>query len=654
MGWLLASGNQLVWIRPSFQNIEQHQRDALKKAMQGGQHTAAWGDENQPVDSASWFSIAYDPDNRFWLARHQPKICKGFLGAVTGTAQPLDSVGGDLALYSSGYKTGSVPALVLQDYKYASEATAKWGGSGVRAERYNADEKVVGYTLRTRFVRQLDASLMTPDERLCEMIEVAINDPNFSSEMKAQFGVLADPKVMFATAGILGLFIGIGAGAEVLGGAAFAAAVRSLLGISMQLTMIVPYVKAFSELQRCCLSASQDDFFKGSHTVQDILAMTVRDIAMLVTMEGAMRLGSKAIGVLKNLFLKYGPEDWVQAARKYKGMAEHKVAQVRAAKYGYVGEQLLKIVPDPAAIFLKGESNFFLSRAAREQEMIVIRGPSVDRMAWLEKLQGWLDGKAEWIKAKSWHGWHGLLCIPKVPEVTAALTKPKPPYDLRNLKGVFKEVDDFVAGRFNCPAYEIPFGLDLHYNYQGTDYKAFDWKAAGVNHADAQGYRLVDIGDRYLIVDSLGRPICQDLDLGAIQRIGTPVGDKPGSHLESGLKGKNRQTGVQENNHEDNYAAQEMMNIKMSDQTGYMYSAIKHGGAGGSARHHAMGGGWSARNTIKDWNETLYVFLPVFGAGKTARLFKMDGWGEMEKFWNANQELFGSPFPFPEKAAAAH
>ena len=88
------------------------------------------------------------------------------------------------------------------------------------------------------------------------------------------------------------------------------------------------------------------------------------------------------------------------------------------------------------------------------------------------------------------------------------------------------------------------------------------------------------------------------------------------------------------------------MNWKMSQITGYMYNAIKHGGAGGSARHHAMGGGWTPRGNPKDWNEALYVFLPVAGAGKTARLFKIDGWGEMEKFWNANIDLFGSKFPF--------
>lgn len=627
----------MIWIRPTLQDIQQHQREAIIAARKGGQHTSRWGDDDQPVDPKSWFSIAYDPDNRYWIARHQSPICRSYLRGITGTAQRLDTAGGDLGIYSSAYKGGSEPVLVLLSYKYASEATAKWSGSALRFEHYNGSGEVTGYLKRTRFVRQLDASLMTPDERLCEMTQCAIEDPNFSNEMKAQFGFLADPKILFATAAVIGVFIGIGAGAEMLGGACFAAAVRGLLGISMQIAMIKPYVDAFAELKKCCFSSDQSDFSKGTRVIQSILAMTVRDIAMAITAESLMRLGSKAIKVLKALVLKYAPEEWLAAGRKYKGTVDHKVAQVRAAKYGYVGEQILKIVPEPMKIFLKGEHKFFLTRAARDGEMIVIRGPSLDRMAWLEKLQGWLEGKPEWIKAKSWHGWHGLLCIPKVPEVTAALRTPKPPYAMGQLKGVFEEVDAVIATKPICPSYEVPFGLELKYKYQGKEYKAFDWEAAGVKHADAQGYRLVDIGDRYLIVDSLGRPVCQDMDLGAIQRIGTPAGGQPGSHLPSGRR---------KGNPEDNYAAEEMMNWEMSLDSGFMYNAVKHSGAGGSARHRARGGPWTPRGTPKDWDETLYVFLPVAGAGKNARLFKIDGWGEMEKFWNANKALFGSDFPF--------
>ena len=637
MSWRLASGHQLNWIRPTFQDNMEHIRQTGRNALMFKSDPSGWGDEGQSVDPKTWFSIIYDPNDQMWLCRHARPICQQIMKGVTGTATRDSSVSGDLLLYSNGYQGGKSPALILIGYKYGSEMTAKLSGSAVRGEHFGDNGQVIAYAFRTRFVRDLDASLMTPDERLCEMTQAAVDDPNFSSEMKAQFGTLADPKILLVTAGIIGLFVGIGAGAEFLGGAAFAAAVRALLGVSMQLTMVKPYIDAFIELRRCVFSDQQEDFIKGTKTVQAILAMTVRDIAMVITMEGAMRLGSKAIGILKNLFLKYAPEDWIAAGRKYKGAVEHKVAQARAAKYGYAGEHILQLVPDPLKIFLKGEHHFFLARAARDGEMIVIRGPSLDRMAWLEKLQGWLEGKPEWIKAKSWHGWHGLLCIPKVPEVTAALKVPKAPYQLGQLKGVFKEVDEVIASKITCPAYEVPFGLELHYEYQGKDYKAFDWKAAGVKQADAQGYRLVDIGDRYLIVDSLGRPVCQDLDLGAIQRVGTPVGAVPGSHLPSGKRAGNP---------EDNFAAEDMMNWKMSELTGYMYNAIKHGGGGGSARHHALGGPWTPRGTPKDWNEILYVFLPVFGVGKTARLFKIDGWGEMEKFWNANVDLFGSKFPF--------
>lgn len=637
MGWLLASGNQINWIRPTFQdNIAN-----LKKLLNG--QKAAWGDDDQPVDANSWFSIAYAPDQQYWIAHHLPNVCRVVMKGVTGSAI---RAGGDLQLFSQGFEGGSKPALILEGYKYALEATAKWSGNAARGEYYNDKGVMVAYRFRTRFVRQLDASLMTPDERICEMTEVAINDPNFSSEMKAQFGMLADPKILLATATIIGLFVGIGAGAEFLGGAAFAAAVRGLLGVTMQLTMVKPYIDAFAELRRCVFSDKQEDFLKGAKTIQGILTMTVRDIAMVITMHGAMKLGSKAMEALRGLFVKYAPEEWLAAGRKYKGAADHQVAKVRAALYGYAAEHILQPVLDPMKIFLRGEATFFLQRAAREGEMIVIRGPSIDRMAWLEKLSGWLEGKPEWIKAKSWHGWHGLLCIPKVPEVTAALKVPKPAYQMGNLKGVFEEVDRFVDSHPTCPSYQVPYGLKLEYQYEGKTYKAFDWDASGPKRAEAAGYRLVDLGDRYLIVDSLGRPVCQDLDLGAIQRIGTPAGAIPGSHLPSGLRGKDPKTGVQKSGFEDNFEAEDMMNWKISQETGYMYNTIKHGGAGGSARHRAVGGAWTPRPAKKDWNEELYVFLPVSGAGKTARLFKINGWGEMEKFWNANKALFGSDFPF--------
>ncbi len=664
MGFILPSGNQLIWIRPTFQDSVKHNLAAGDKIRHGTRAVDAlkWGDENEMPDSRSWFSIAYDPDNGYWIVRHNERACQGFLKAVTGATKRTGAAMEDLEIYSNGYLGGSQPALVMMNYQYVTANAARKSGDGSRGGIFDDSGKIKGYRMRTRYVRQLDASIMTPDERLCEMTECALDDPHFSQKMKAQFGALANPVVLFQLAMVIGVFVGIGAGAEFIGGAAFAAGLMRLLGLGMVTHQVGGYVAEFETLRKCCFSDKQGDFTKGIQTVQKILIMAVTDIAMFVTMEGAMMVGSKAIGILKNLVTRYTPEEWLKSAEELMGQARHKVAQARARVYGFAAENLLKAVPNPGRLFQKGELDYFLGRSAKNHEMIVIRGPSAERMEWLTKLQGWLEGKSEWIKAKSWMGWNvggrltGLVGVPKA-ALDQALAKagmklqPRPPYEMGNLKGVFKEVDAYIDNLPGSnrkistspvrPSYEIPIGLKIEINVPGKgEMKLFDWDAARHKGADAQGYRLVDVGDTYLIVDPLGRPVCQDLDLGAIQRMGTPAGAMPGSHLRAGKI-----------NPEDDFFAQEMMNWEMAQANGQQpYNPIKHGGAGGSIRHVAESQAagkkhWSARGKSGAYDaEELYAFLPVAGGG--SKLFKFDGWAEFEQFWKANEQLIGSKWVF--------
>lgn len=615
--FLCPSGNQILWFRASFQN-----------AMENG-GIGRWGDEGKPPDPKSWFSVAWDPNNNTWIARTNYEICRSFLHAVCGTAQ---KEGPDLVMYGSAEAQGS-PVLVLANYKYFTEMVAKHEGSAYQGT-FKGKTGGTGYKLRTRFVRQLDASVMTPDERLGEMVDLALTDPEFKNRLNKEFGMLAHPTVLFSILAVIGVFIGIGAGAAALGGAAFAAALTRFLGIAMAASQVNDYVNIFKEIDKRVYSEKNQDLYGGAAWVQKLLIQILKDIAMVLAMKGAISLGSKGMQVLKNLFLKYTPKQWQEAGREALSVMQAKAAKYAAGKHGYLGDHLMRRYTEITKYFRKGEDAVFRERSRTQNEMIVIRGPSLERIEWLTKLRGWLDGKPEWIKAKSWMGWHGIVGIPKTAEIEAIVTAGKRSnYPMGNLKGVFDEVDDYIAKHAQRPAYEVPYGKNFNDPVKGKP--VFDWDAAGANYSLAKGAKLVDIGDRYILVDALGRPICQDLDIGSIVKMGTPT---PGAHLPSG-KG----------NPEDNFLAEDIWNYRFFQKTWEMYNPIKHGGAGGSARHavenRAAGKKhWTCREGSGYLDEELFVYLPVPGPGgsRSSDVFHFKGWGEFEEFCKLN----GIPFGF--------
>lgn len=298
---------------------------------------------------------------------------------------------------------------------------------------------------------------------------------------------------------------------------------------------------------------------------------------------------------MKQLILKHKPDHWLMEGKLGAALA----SRLARSQYGYASENVMTRVANPGKILREGEDAVFRSRSARNREMIVLRGPSEQRLRWLKGLKGWADGKPEWIKAKSKMGWLGIVGIPKTPEIEAVVAKgARSNYPMGNLKGAFPEMDDFIAQNPTRPAYEVPYGEKMTVN--GS--KVFDWDAAGSKYALAKGAKLVDVGDRYIVVGALGRPILQDLDLGSIYKFGT---SSPGSHLPSGR-----------GNPEDHFLAEEVMNYEFFKATGEVYNPIKHGGAGGSARHAVEGRKagkphWTPRQGTGFIDEELYVYLPV-------------------------------------------
>jgi hypothetical protein len=577
----------------------------------------SWGDEGSGLDTKRWFSIAYDLNNHSWIARNNFLLCRQFFGSVSESARQS---GPDLQLSTSS------GVVVLANYQYITELAAKREGNAFKG---TVPGRMGGtfYVHRTRYVRQLDASALTPAERLAEMTDLAIRDPRFAGQLQHEFGMLADPMVLLSIAAIMGLFIGIGAGAMLLGGAAFAAAVTRLLGAGMLVHQASEYVTLFDELQQCVYANDQHSFYMGIKVVQKILGRVLMDISMVVGMGGAMKIGSKAAGVFKSLVLRYAPAQWLEAGQS--GMATMRSAAKKMAnsRWGYMREDLMERVTDFSKLFERGEDAVFRRRSAASGEMIVIRGPSADRLQWLQKLRGWIEGKPEWIKAKSWMGWHGIVGIPKSPEIDAIVRQgARSRYRMGNLQGVFDEVDAFIAQHPTCEAFEVPYGKNFTDPIKGK--KVFDWDAAGANYSLAKGAKLVDIGDRYILVDSLGRPICQDLDLGMIQKLGTK---HSGAHLPKGRA-----------NPEDNFLAEEVMNYQFYTETGNMYNPIKHSGAGGSDAHiyyskQAGKNHWTPREGAGFAEEPLYVYLPKDrGKGTVSELFKFKGWAEFELFLKEN------------------
>ncbi|MDX2267235.1 MAG: hypothetical protein NW208_03960 [Bryobacter sp.] len=612
---LCPSGNHILWIRPRFQDAKEH---PLGK----------WGDEGGKPDAKHWFSIAWDPDNEYWIARTNFEICREFMGAVSGAAKKDTA---DLYFYASA-EANTEAALVLLNYKYVTEMVARTEGNAFRGA-YQGKRGGTFFKLRTRYIRQLDASAMTPDERLGEMVNLALTDDKFKGKISKEFGALASPPVLFGILAVIGIFIGVGAGAAFLGGAAFAAALSRFLGLAFTAAQVNDYVKLFKEIERHVYSENNQGLYLGASAVQSLLVQILKDIAMVQAMKGAISLGSKGMAVLKNLFLKYTPAKWKEAGQEALSAIKNKAAQAAAGKHGYLGEQFMKRFTNVTKYFAKGEDAVFRERSAKQNEMIVVRGPSSERLQWLTKLRGWIDGKPEWIKAKSWMGWHGIVGIPKTAEISAIVEQgARSNYPMGNLKGVFKEVDEYIAKNATRPAYEVPYGKNFTDPVKNK--KVFDWDAAGANYSLAKGAKLVDIGDRYIVVDALGRPICQDLDIGSIVKLGTPT---PGAHLKSG-KG----------NPEDNFLAEDIWNYRFFQKTWYMYNPIKHGGAGGSARHAVENRAaekphWSCRENGGFIDEELLVYLPYRdSAGRmTSDLFHFKGWGELEQFCKANDIPFG-------------
>lgn len=155
---------------------------------------------------------------------------------------------------------------------------------------------------------------------------------------------------------------------------------------------------------------------------------------------------------------------------------------------------------------------------------------------------------------------------------------------------------------------------------------------------------LVDMGqDQFLIVDSLGQPFIQDVDVALIQAK-RQRGDG-WAPLGTDAKG-NQRSGP------DNLVNEDAMNnrvkaLEWEKGNASTYNMVLHGGNGASPMYLDPKTGrvkWSPLRKDGTWQqEELVIFLPT---KKGPRAFKFPGWKELGKFCDDN----GLAFPYDKPA----
>jgi hypothetical protein len=383
-------------------------------------------------------------------------------------------------------------------------------------------------------------------------------------------------------------------------------------------------------------------------------------------MEGALKIGSKAAGLLKTLFLRHAPMKWIEAAKNGQAEAEALIAKVKLRKWGYVGEHLLKRVANEGAYFRHGEGATYRARSVNNGEMVALREVSTSRMGLLDALNGWARGKPEWAKLKSWHGKWGIAGFRNTSEAASVVrSQPKSKYPIGMLKGVSEELDAFIArqpkgkyGYAEVDCYEVPYDQDVLLNFEKDPNKpvkmksGFAWDASGKKHVLAKGFKLIDLGDYFLLVDPLGNPVIQDVDIASIYKTRStvqlsktgPKVQEPGTY-----SGSHNQREGKPGNVEDDFVLEEVENYRLFESNGEIYDPNKHGGSAGSTGHgeHNLAQGKKGWTPLHDDGtfdkEKILVFLPyrslmgdMLHSCLRCELFEFAGWKEYLEFCEVN------------------
>jgi hypothetical protein len=432
----------------------------------------------------------------------------------------------------------------------------------------------------------------------------------------SQVGGLISPEVLLPIAGTFFCLFG----AEFVGGAAAALFVARLLGCGQLLCDYYFYEARGSELHHICMSGNSSvaDIDYGARLIEEILCQILSDVA---TMLGIHALTSLA-GRLFSFLARAAPEG--SSIKIRQGM--HDAAAYVRGK-GYARRELLR---DPVGTPLEPAAVAMYKKTSESNlEILVVREPDAQRAVWVQSTMH-QNAKPTWLKARSADGWHGLVCLKKS-DVTGTLKRASLDFDTAQVRGFNPALDAEHLPK-HLPTYEMPLdgrpmgaGLDYHYT--------------GHENIMLQGHKLVDLGDRLLVVDALGRPYVSDLDLATRQR---PGASEAGSHLPA----RDGRGAV-----EDNPMLEWEMNQEYRRAGGNpTHDPLQHGGGGATVVYTRMNlkegkvpgkDFWSPKTPDGYKKERLIIFVPEkVGLGIQSRMYALDSWGDFKAFAEANNMEF--------------
>jgi len=565
-------------------------------------------------------TIMVDLDQGFWVARSNWQLVRSsFLHAATGTAKvEVD----DVVLYH-GSQIG--PARLTE---YFMNGTPKREGKAVRGDNPNNPEGA--YAQYTQWWRYDDPSIMSPVDRMAEMLDRAARSPTLKSALQAQFGSLASPEVLVPIAGTFLVMFG----AEFVGGAAAVVTVTRLMGINQLLCDYYFYEPRGEALHRICMSAATPgDLDYGAKMIEEILVQLFSDIATAVGIHVISSIAKRFFSALMNL----APEKLKQKLLANKNAA---VAYIRGK--GYQRRDLLR---DPAGTPLEHAAvEMYKKTSAERCEVMVVREPDARRATWVNS-KVWNRGKPPWLKASSGDGWHGLVCLSES-ELGGGHLEPAGTYDMGNLRGASAEIDHAIASNPKPKKFKMPTDGRPINGADGSH--KIDYHYTGHNNVDIHGHYLVEVTPgKYMVVDSMGNPYASDLDLATRQRPGMK---QAGDHIPAAdrYQSKNKIGGA-----EDDLLLEYEMNRRYRESGGsVIHDPTLHGGGGATVaytRNNLAAGKtpgkdfWTPKRGDGYKEERLVIFVPEYVNGRIrSNMYVLESWGAFRDFAHAN----GLEFPF--------
>jgi len=564
--------------------------------------------------------VAFDLDQSIWVARSNAGLARSMFGAVTGSAfeenAQLILVGNDRMVFSNYFSNGA-PRQMGPCFRGTQQAKA-----GATA-----------YAFESSYQRYNDPSIMTVEERLAEMFDAAVRSPELRRNLQQEFHGMLDPAILIPLAGTFAAIFG----AQFVGGAAAAQGVARLLGAGQLICDLQEYAPLGQAIHTAAISAhSPRDLEYGSQCMAKFLERLIMDAASALGIKALSLVAAKLMRVLATCT----PDSVREACLRYRGVAE-----AYFMTHGYKGRKLLKRANDaklePSLVKTYKESSI------EHRDAIVIREPDSARQAWVAS-EVWYKGKPCMIKAKSHQGFHGALAIPKDPATgmpklardkagNIIQTTPGKPwnqtrdFDTAGLKGVTPAMDaDLRRLGPTRTTYEMPKDWIL----EGIDYGY-----TGANHIELDGLRLVDMGDRFLIVDRLGIPFAGDVDVVTRHRQGMRLA---AGHLE------NKGEPLTRAHPEDDYMLQYDLNDSHYKKGGKPFSAPSQHGGLGSVVHVRVArankkGHWGPKDDSGRYaDERLIIFLPEYekGKGVVSNMYVIDSWMDFEQFARENKWEF--------------